>query len=82
MQKQTTGCPPPTADELRQRWAQWTQAMELSNSMLMSGLQAQVGPDGDIHAAYRAWYDRYQSLKWKDTITAENILKLKVPNAS
>ena len=37
--------------------------------MLMAGLRAQVGDEGDIHAAYRAWYDKYQSLKWKDAIT-------------
>lgn len=50
--------------------------MELSNAMLMSGLQAQVGPDGDIHAAYRAWYDRYQSFKWKDAIIQEKRLRV------
>ncbi len=76
MEKQYTRCPLPTSDELRERWAQWTQAMELSDAMLMSGLQAQVGPDGDIHAAYRTWYDKYQSLKWKDAIIEENKLKV------
>jgi hypothetical protein len=75
MEKQYSDCPLPTSDELRERWAQWTQAMELSHAMLMSGLQAQVSPDGDIHAAYRAWYDKFQSLKWKDTIIQENTLK-------
>jgi hypothetical protein len=43
------------------------QAMELSNAMLMAGLRSQVGPDGDVFAAYRAWYDKYQALKWNDT---------------
>ena len=76
MKKQYTDCPQPTSDELRDRWTQWTQAMELSNAMLMSGLQAQVGPDGDIHAAYRAWYDRYQSFKWKDAIIQEKRLRV------
>ncbi len=71
MKKQYTGCPQPTEDELRDRWAQWTQAMELSNAMLMARLQTQVGPDGDIYAAYRQWYDKYQSLKWKDTVVHE-----------
>jgi hypothetical protein len=76
MKKQYTDCPQPTSDELRERWTRWTQAMELSHAMLMSGLQAQVGPDGDIHAAYRAWYDRYQSLKWKDANIQEKTLKV------
>jgi len=69
MKKQSTGCPVPTPDELRVRWSHWTQAMELSNAMLMAGLQAQVGPNGDCLEAYRAWYDKYQAIKWKDANT-------------
>ena len=69
MKMQFSGCPQPTPEVLRDRWEKWTQAMELSNAMLMAGLRAQVGDDGDIYAAYRAWYDKYQSLKWKDAIT-------------
>ena len=76
MEKQYTGCPLPTSSELQDRWAQWTQAMELSHAMLMAGLQTQVGPDGDIHAAYRQWYDKYQSLKWKDAVIHEKTLKV------
>lgn len=40
--------------------------MELSNAMLMAGLAQRTGPDGDLQAAYREWYDKYQLLKWKD----------------
>ena len=76
MEKDHSGCPPPTSDELRFRWAQWTQAMELSHAMLMSGLQAKLGPDDDILAAYRAWYDNYQSLKWRDESEHHNTLKV------
>jgi len=43
--------------------------MELSNAMLMAGLQAQVGLNGDCLEAYRAWYDKYQAIKWKDANT-------------
>ena len=50
--------------------------MELSNAMLMAGLRAQIGPDGDIHAAYRKWYDKYQSLKWKDEIIDKPLSKV------
>lgn len=49
------------------------QAMELSNAMLMAGLRAQVGRDGDIHAAYRAWYDKYQALKWQNAVVSKSI---------
>ena len=38
--------------------------MEFSHEMLMLGLRQQVGPDGDLQAAYREWYERYQALKW------------------
>ena len=76
METQHTGCPLPTPNELNDRWAQWTQAMELSHAMLMAGLQTQVGPGGDIHAAYRQWYDKYQSLKWKDAISVKETSKV------
>lgn len=69
MKEQSKGCPEPTPDELLVRWSEWTQAMELSNAMLMAGLKAQVGPHGDCLAAYREWYDKYQAIKWKDAIT-------------
>jgi hypothetical protein len=76
MEKHHRGCPQPTSDELRERWAQWTQAMELSHAMLMTGLRAKIGPDGDILAAYRAWYDTYQSLKWRDANEPQNTTKV------
>jgi hypothetical protein len=58
------GCPPPTPEESRQRWAAWHQAMELSHEMLLMGLRQRIGPEGDLQAAYREWYERYQALKW------------------
>lgn len=59
------GCPPPDAEENRRRWAAWHQAMEFSHAMLMARLRQEVGPDGDVQAAYRAWYEKYQALKWE-----------------
>jgi hypothetical protein len=58
------GCPPPSSEESRLRWAAWHQAMELSHAMLMMGLRQKIGPEGDLHAAYRQWYEQYQALKW------------------
>ena len=66
MKKIDARCPQPTPEELQSRWNHWTQAMELSNAMLMAGLAQRTGPDGDLQAAYREWYDKYQLLKWKD----------------
>ena len=61
---QHCGCPPPSSEESRRRWAAWHQAMELSHAMLMMGLRQKVGPEGDLRSAYRDWYQRYQALKW------------------
>lgn len=59
------GCPPPTPEENRRNWAAWYQAMELSHEMLLMGLRNQIGPEGDLMAAYREWYQRYQETKWE-----------------
>ncbi len=61
---QSRGCLPPTPEESRRNWAAWHQAMELSHAMLMMGLRQKIGPDGDLQAAYRDWYERYQDAKW------------------
>jgi hypothetical protein len=52
--------------------------MELSHAMLMAGLRQRVGPDGNLMAAYREWYERYQDLKWRDieAAQAERIQKI------
>jgi hypothetical protein len=65
--RQNRGCPPPTPEESQRRWAAWHQAMEFSHEMLVMGLRQKIGPDGDLQAAYRDWYERYQALKWDDT---------------
>lgn len=61
---QRRGCPPPTPEESQRNWAAWHQAMELSHAMLMMGLRQKIGPQGDLQAAYRDWYERYQAAKW------------------
>lgn len=67
-----SGCPLPTEQQLRERWAKWHVAMELSHAMLMAGLRQKIGPDADLQAAYREWYRTYQALKWQvETDTPE-----------
>jgi hypothetical protein len=34
-------------------WAEW---MDTCDEILLAGLRRQVGPDGDLRAAYREWY--------------------------
>ncbi len=62
---QHSGSPAPNPEESRRRWAAWHQAMELSHAMLLMGLRQKIGPEGDLQAAYRDWYERYQASKWE-----------------
>jgi len=39
-----------------QRIAIWLDLMSTGHKLLMAGLRHQVGPDGDVQAAYREWY--------------------------
>lgn len=61
----TRGCPPPTPEQNRRNWAAWHQAMEFSHEMLLMGLRNRIGPEGDLMAAYREWYEQYQATKWE-----------------
>jgi len=31
--------------------------MRISDKLLLAGLRRKIGPDGDLNAAYQAWYD-------------------------
>ena len=42
-----------TASQGIELWAEWLDTCE---EFLLAGLRRQVGPDGDLHAAYRQWY--------------------------
>ena len=39
-----------------QRIALWVDLMEACDQFLFAGLRREVGPDGDVYAAYRRWY--------------------------
>ena len=36
--------------------AMWMDLMDASEQLLLAGLREDVGPDGDLRAAYRQWY--------------------------
>jgi hypothetical protein len=42
-----------TPDQVADNFRRWWAAMEVSHAMLMAGLRDKVGPDGDVHEAYR-----------------------------
>ncbi|MSR32397.1 MAG: hypothetical protein EXR99_12930 [Gemmataceae bacterium] len=41
-----------------QRVALWADLMDASEEILLAGLSHQVGPGGDLRAAYRLWYEQ------------------------
>jgi len=34
----------------------WIEVMNASEQFLLAGLRREIGPDGDLKAAYRIWY--------------------------
>ena len=36
--------------------AMWLDLMDACEQFLLAGLRAEIGPDGDLRAAYRKWY--------------------------
>jgi hypothetical protein len=36
----------------------WYELIDEAEALVMSGLRAKVGPEGDLQAAYREWYAR------------------------
>jgi hypothetical protein len=51
---------PPSVKHLTldQRIELWANLLDESEALLLSGLRARIGPDGDLEAAYRDWYVR------------------------
>lgn len=35
----------------------WLDLMNVCDGLLRAGLRREIGPDGDLRAAYQAWYD-------------------------
>jgi hypothetical protein len=53
----------PSPELVNRRMKEWWQAMELSHAMLLAGLRARIGPQGDLNQAYRDWYSEHQERK-------------------
>jgi len=45
----------PMADKI----ALWARLVDESHELLLAGLRHKIGPDGDLKAAYREWFERY-----------------------
>lgn len=46
----------PDRETREQYVAAWLDLMTASEELLLAGLRREVGPDGDVMAAYRKWY--------------------------
>ena len=40
----------------------WQQTMEATHEMILAGLRMKIGPEGDLHEAYRLWYRQQREL--------------------
>lgn len=61
-----------------QRIQLWAEALDASEALLLAGLRRQIGPDGDLRAAYREWYRQY--LEEHDRTIARMLEKLAESN--
>ena len=64
---------------LEKRIELWEELVNESEALLLAGLRGKVGPEGDLHAAYRQWYARQmedhdrtlalqlQNLSWRES---------------
>lgn len=43
----------------QQRMAAWVDLMSMEERFLLTGLRRAIGPDGDLKAAYRQWYEQH-----------------------
>jgi hypothetical protein len=59
---------PPDATP-KQCFELWVDLMKTTDAFLFAGLRREVGPEGDMHAAYRQWYS--QQRKEHDQATAQ-----------
>ena len=48
----------PSRQEFTQRILAWCDLMDSLEQFLLAGLRRKIGPDGDLEAAYREWYQR------------------------
>src|SRR5258708_5814799 len=46
----------PDSLTLEQRIGLWADLLDACDQLVLAGLRRQIGPDGDLRAAYRAWY--------------------------
>ena len=53
---------------LEERIELWGNLLDRCEAFLLAGLRDRIGPEGDLQAAYRQWYARYQQDHERATI--------------
>jgi hypothetical protein len=48
--------PVPEHTTSEQRIAMWADLVDACDQLVLAGLRREIGPDGDLRAAYRRWY--------------------------
>jgi hypothetical protein len=48
--------PVPENTTPEQRIAMWADLLDACDQLVLAGLRREIGPDGDLRAAYRRWY--------------------------
>jgi hypothetical protein len=48
--------PVPENTTPQERIAMWLDLMDACDQLVLAGLRREIGPDGDLRAAYRRWY--------------------------
>lgn len=62
---------------LEKRIELWADLVDESEAMLLAGLRAKIGPQGDLQAAYREWYARHMREHDQQQVRfAENLSRL------
>ncbi|MDP6356915.1 MAG: hypothetical protein QF473_17520 [Planctomycetota bacterium] len=51
-----------------ERIQMWCELMDFTESVLRAGLRRKVGPDGDVEAAFREWYQREMEQRDRDRL--------------
>jgi hypothetical protein len=59
---------------LEKRIELWAELVDENEALVLAGLRAKIGPDGDLQAAYREWYARHMEEHDRmQTAFAENL---------
>ena len=60
--------PIPHDTSFQQRLEMWVDLMNTCEQFLLAGLRREIGPDGDLQAAHRRWYEQHMEERDREKI--------------